>query len=29
MATQEVDRFCHSCGELCDENDRFCVKCGD
>ena len=24
MATQKVDRFCHS---LYDENDRFCVKC--
>ena len=29
MATQKVDRFCHSCEELYDENDRFCVKCGD
>ena len=29
MATQKVDRFCHSCGELSDENDRFCVKFGD
>ena len=29
MATQKVDRFCHSCGELYDENDRFCVRCGD
>ena len=25
----EIDQFCHSCGELYDENDRFCVKCGD
>ena len=29
MTTQKVDRFCHSCGELHDENDCFCVKCGD
>ena len=29
MATQKVDRFCHSCRELYDKNDRFCVKCGD
>ena len=29
MATQKVDRFCHSLGELYNENDRFCVKCGD
>ena len=29
MATQKVDRFYHSCGELYDEDDRFCVKCGD
>ena len=28
MATQKVDGFYHSCGELCDENDRFCVKRG-
>ena len=26
MATQKVDRFYHSRGELYDENDRFCVK---
>ena len=26
MATQKVDQFCHSCGELSDEYDRFCVK---
>ena len=29
MATQKVDRFYHSCGELYDEDDRFCVNCGD
>ena len=29
LATQKVDRFCHSCEELYDENGRFCVKCGD
>ena len=23
METQKVDQFCHSCGELCDENDIF------
>ena len=28
-ATQKVNGFYHSCGELCDENDRFCVKRGD
>ena len=28
MATQKVDRFCHSCGELYDEDDLFCEKCG-
>ena len=28
MATQKVYRFCHSCGELYDENDRFCLKWG-
>ena len=27
MATQKVDRFCHSCGDLYDENNSFCVKC--
>ena len=27
-ATQKVNGFYHSCGELCDENDRFCVKRG-
>ena len=25
MAAQKVGRFCHSCGELYDENNRFCV----
>ena len=25
MAAQKVGRFCHSCGELYDENDRFSV----
>ena len=29
MATQKVDRFFHSRGELHDENDRFCAKFGD
>ena len=29
MATQKVDRFCHSCGELYDENNSFCVKCSN
>ena len=36
MASQKVDRFCHSCGRFChscgelhNENDPFCVKCGD
>ena len=29
MVSQKIDQFCHSCGELYDENDRFCVKCGD
>ena len=29
MATQKVDGFCHSYGELYDESDRFCVKCVD
>ena len=29
MATQKVDRFCHSRGELHDENDRFWPKFGD
>ena len=28
-ATQKVDGFYHSCGELRDENDRFGVKRGD
>ena len=29
MATQKVDRLCHTYGELYDENDYFCVKCND